>query len=85
MPNVRWGQTPQLPGGHLKNFVRGSDPINFPALQAGQAIYLKLSFPGDSPHHGISYVDAAGTTHYLSMMQSGFDGSLALSEEKAFT
>ena len=56
-----------------------------PALQAGQAIYLKLSFPGDSPHHGISYVDAAGTTHYLSMMQSGFDGSLALSEEKAFT
>ena len=56
-----------------------------PALQAGQAIYLKLSFPGDSPHHGFSYVDAAGTTHYLSMMQSGFDGSLALSEEKAFT
>ena len=64
---------------------RGTQRGQVPALQAGQAIYLKLSFPGDSPHHGISYVDAAGTTHYLSMMQSGFDGSLALSEEKAFT
>lgn len=64
---------------------RGTQRGQVPALQAGQAIYLKLSFPGDSPHHGISYVDAVGTTHYLSMMQSGFDGSLALSEEKAFT
>lgn len=64
---------------------RGTQRGQVPALQAGQAIYLKLSFPGDSPHHGISYVDAAGTTHYLSIMQSGFDGSLALSEEKAFT
>lgn len=64
---------------------RGTQRGQVPALQAGQAIYLKLSFPGDSPHHGISYVDAAGTTHYLSMMQSGFDGSLALSEEKTFT
>ena len=64
---------------------RGTQRGQVPALQAGQAIYLKLSFPGDSPHHGIFYVDAAGTTHYLSMMQSGFDGSLALSDEKAFT
>ena len=63
---------------------RGTQRGQVPALQAGQAIYLKLSFPGDSPHHGISYVDAAGTTHYLSMMQSGFDGSLALGEEAAF-
>ena len=63
---------------------RGTQRSQVPALQAGQAIYLKLSFPGDSPHHGISYVDAGGTTHYLSMMQSGFDGSLALGEEAAF-
>lgn len=63
---------------------RGTQRGQVPALQAGQAIYLKLSFPGDSPHHGISYVDAAGTTHYLSLMQSGFDGSLALGEEAAF-
>ena len=62
---------------------RGTQRGQVPALQAGQAIYLKLSFPGDSPHHGISYVDAAGTTHYLSLMQSGFDGSLALGEEAA--
>ena len=62
----------------------GTQRGQVPALQAGQAIYLKLSFPGDSPHHGISYVDATGTTHYLSMMQSGFDGSLALGEEAAF-
>ena len=64
---------------------RGTQRGQVPALQAGQAIYLKLSFPGDSPHHGISYVDAGGTTHYLSLMQSGFDGSLALGEEAAFT
>lgn len=64
---------------------RGTQRSQVPALQAGQAIYLKLSFPGDSPHHGISYVDAGGTTHYLSLMQSGFDGSLALGEEAAFT
>lgn len=63
---------------------RGTQRGQVPALQAGQAIYLKLSFPGDSPHHGISYVDAGGTTHYLSLMQSGFDGSLALGEEAAF-
>ena len=63
---------------------RGTQRGQVPALQAGQAIYLKLSFPGDSPHHGIAYVDAAGTTHYLSLMQSGFDGSLALGEEAAF-
>ncbi len=63
----------------------GTQRSQVPALQAGQAIYLKLSFPGDSPHHGISYVDAGGTTHYLSLMQSGFDGSLALGEEAAFT
>ena len=63
---------------------RGTQRGQVAALQAGQAIYLKLSFPGDSPHHGISYVDAAGTTHYLSLMQSGFDGSLALGEEAAF-
>lgn len=63
---------------------RGTQRGQVPALQTGQAIYLKLSFPGDSPHHGISYVDAAGITHYLSLMQSGFDGSLALGEEAAF-
>lgn len=63
---------------------RGTQRGQVPALQAGQAIYLKLSFPGDSPHHGISYVDAGGTTHYLSLMQSGFDGSLALGEETPF-
>lgn len=63
---------------------RGTQRGQVPALQAGQAIYLKLSFPGDSPHHGISYVDAGGTTHYISLMQSGFDGSLALGEEAAF-
>lgn len=63
---------------------RGTQRSQVPALQAGQAIYLKLSFPGDSPHHGVSYVDAGGTTHYISLMQSGFDGSLALGEETPF-
>ena len=75
------------------DFEAGSDDIYFhgteknsiPKLAAGQAIYLQLSFPGDTPHHGISFVDANGTPRCFSMMMSGFDGSLALSEEKAFT
>ena len=75
------------------DFEAGSDDIYFhgteksstPKLAAGQSIYLQLSFPGDTPHHGISFVDANGTPRCFSMMMSGFDGSLALSEEKAFT
>lgn len=75
------------------DFEEGSDDIYFhgtekssiPKLAAGQSIYLQLSFPGDTPHHGISFVDANGTPRCFSMMMSGFDGSLALSEEKAFT
>ncbi len=75
------------------DFEAGSDDIYFhgteknsiPKLAAGQSIYLQLSFPGDTPHHGISFVGANGTPRCFSMMISGFDGSLALSEEKAFT
>ncbi len=75
------------------DFEAGSDEIYFhgteksrvPKLAAGQSLYLQLSFPGDTPHHGISFVDANGTPRCFSMMMSGFDGSLALSEEKAFT
>ena len=66
-------------------YLHGTVKSSIPKLAAGQSIYLQLSFPGDTPHHGISFVDANGTPRCFSMMMSGFDGSLALSEEKAFT
>ena len=66
-------------------YFHGTEKSSIPKLTAGQSIYLQLSFPGDTPHHGISFVDANGTPRCFSMMMSGFDGSLALSEEKAFT
>ena len=66
-------------------YFHGTEKSSIPKLAAGQSIYLQLSFPGDTPHHGISFVDANGTPRCFSMMISGFDGSLALSEEKAFT
>ena len=66
-------------------YFHGTEKSSIPKLAAGQSIYLQLSFPGDTPHHGISFVDANGTPRCFSMMMSGFDGSLALSEEKAFT
>ena len=65
-------------------YFHGTEKSSIPKLAAGQSIYLQLSFPGDTPHHGISFVDANGTPRCFSMMMSGFDGSLALSEEKAF-
>ena len=66
-------------------YFHGTEKSSIPKLAAGQSIYLQLSFPGDTPHHGISFVDANGTPRCFSMMMSGLDGSLALSEEKAFT
>ena len=66
-------------------YFHGTEKSSIPKLAAGQSIYLQLSFPGDTPHHGISFVDSNGTPRCFSMMMSGFDGSLALSEEKAFT
>lgn len=66
-------------------YFHGTEKSSIPKLAAGQSIYLQLSFPGDTPHHGISFVDANGTPRCFSMMMSGFDGSLALSKEKAFT
>ena len=66
-------------------YFHGTEKSSIPKLAAGQSIYLQLSFPGDTPHHGISFVDANGTPRCFSMMMSGFDGSLALSEEKAVT
>lgn len=66
-------------------YFHGTEKSSIPKLAAGQSIYLQLSFPGDTPHHGISFVDANGTPRCFSMMMSGFDGSLALSEEEAFT
>ena len=41
-------------------------------------LVIPMSFPGDLPTNGFSYVDENGDTHYYSVGVSGFDGSLVV-------
>ncbi|MBR4212000.1 MAG: hypothetical protein IKR84_06410 [Oscillibacter sp.] len=50
------------------------------ALTPERPLLVHTSFPGDMPTNGISYLDGDGTTRYFSVNESGFDGSLILSE-----
>ena len=50
------------------------------ALTPERPLFVQTSFPGDMPTNGISYLDDDGTTRYFSVSESGFDGSLILSE-----
>lgn len=47
-------------------------------LTADFPLLAHLSFPGDMPTRGISFTDAEGYTWYLSISQSGLDGSPVL-------
>ncbi|MBQ7682196.1 MAG: hypothetical protein IJT31_08320 [Oscillibacter sp.] len=49
-------------------------------LTPERPLFVQTSFPGDMPTNGISYLDDDGTTRYFSVSESGFDGSLILSE-----
>ena len=50
------------------------------ALTPGRPLLVRTSFPGDLPSNGICYTDDDGATRYFSVSESGFDGSLILSE-----
>ncbi len=43
-------------------------------------LIVTLTFVGDLPNNGISYVDVKGETHRFALSQSGKDGSLILEE-----
>ncbi len=45
-------------------------------------LLAELSFLGDIPNNGIKYTDEAGETHYLTIGESGYDGSLILTPFK---
>ena len=49
-------------------------------LTTERPLMVRTSFPGDMPTNGISYTDGSGETRYFSVSESGFDGSLILSE-----
>ena len=50
------------------------------ALTPERPLLLQTSFPGDMPSIGISYTDADGAPQYFAIGESGYDGSLYLSE-----
>ncbi len=51
-----------------------------PELTPEQPLCVTLTFPGDVPSNGISYVDAEGNVRCFSVSLSGMDGSLVVSE-----
>lgn len=50
------------------------------SLVMDNAVTITLRFVGDIPNYGISYVDAAGNLRRYALGESGFDGSLYLTE-----
>ena len=62
----------------------GEELYEKPEMVPGTPFYIQMSFPGDSPSTGISYVDSSNETRYFTLMMSGYDGSLVLDEEKPF-
>lgn len=53
-------------------------------LAPERPLVVRMTFPGDLPAYGISYVDAQGEGHHLLLEISGKDGSLMLREEPDF-
>lgn len=49
-----------------------------PELRADEPLAVPMSFPGDIPSNGFSYVDADGTTRLFTLSMSGMDGSLVV-------
>lgn len=47
-------------------------------------LVVRMTFPGDLPAYGVSYVDAQEDVHHLLLDISGKDGSLMLREEPDF-
>ena len=50
------------------------------ALSPDRALVVGMTFFGDIPNNGISFTDAEGVSHMYAVGESGFDGSVMLSE-----
>ena len=48
-------------------------------LKKGQSLAAGISYPGDTPHTAVSFIDKYGIQHFYMLSQSGKDGSLELS------
>lgn len=60
-----------------------SKPIySLDRLTPERSLVVRMTFPGDTPTYGISYVDESGDemTHHLTVEVSGEDGTLLLRE-----
>lgn len=55
-----------------------STVLELPALRAGIPLAVPMSFPGDIPNNGFSYVDEQGITRQFTLSMSGRDGSLVI-------
>ncbi len=55
-----------------------TEVFNTPALRAGTPLAAPMSFPGDIPSNGFSYMDTDGTTKAYTINISGRDGSLVV-------
>jgi len=52
--------------------------FSLPKLEPGAPLAVPMSFPGDIPNNGFSYVDKQGVTRQFSLSMSGRDGSLVI-------
>lgn len=57
-----------------------SEVYTQPALTSEQPLVVNLTFIGEIPNYGISYDNGTGEVQRFSLSESGFDGSLVLSE-----
>lgn len=53
-----------------------TEVLSLPELRAGEAVSVPMSFPGDIPSNGFSYVAADGAGAAFTLSMSGYDGSL---------
>lgn len=72
-----------VPDSSEKPVFKTQEIENTGALKAGESVLVELSFPGDMPTCGVSYINSSGQTKYYSISQSGKDGSLVFSEIEA--
>ena len=66
-----------------EKFSRGNQKgIYEDGLTPERSLVVRMTFPGDTPTYGISYVDESGDemTHHLTVEVSGEDGTLLLRE-----
>lgn len=52
------------------------------SLVMDKAVTITMAFAGDTPNYGISYTDAGGNVRRYAICESGFDGSIYLTDYK---